>query len=142
MKKIFIISILALFSFSNSIDCVFTLENIHVKKGKIYYIVYDSDSSFLDESKAIIKHTLDFKPDSNSLDIEIKVPKDGYYALMVFHDINDNGKLDKNFFGIPKEPIAMSNNFKPKFKSPTFQDVKVFVDKKNFKFNLKLYNYY
>ena len=27
----------------------------------------------------------------------------GTYAIAVFHDTNSNGKLDKNFLGIPKE---------------------------------------
>tara|TARA_A100001015_G_scaffold253675_1_gene294024 strand:+ start:6646 stop:7065 length:420 start_codon:yes stop_codon:yes gene_type:complete len=32
----------------------------------------------------------------------------GYYAAAVFHDKNNNGKLDKNFFGMPKEKYGFS----------------------------------
>ena len=32
----------------------------------------------------------------------------GTYALALFHDVNDNGKLDKNALGIPVEPYAFS----------------------------------
>lgn len=40
---------------------------------------------------------------------EIKNLKPGTYAVVVIHDLNSNGKLDK-VFGMPKEPIAFSNN--------------------------------
>lgn len=34
----------------------------------------------------------------------------GRYAIKAFHDLNGNGKLDTNPFGIPLEPFAFSNN--------------------------------
>jgi len=34
----------------------------------------------------------------------------GPYAVQVLHDENDNGKLDKNFLGIPSEDYGFSNN--------------------------------
>ena len=38
----------------------------------------------------------------------------GDVALLVYYDENDNGVLDKNFIGIPRETLAMSNNYQPK----------------------------
>lgn len=32
----------------------------------------------------------------------------GHYAVAVFQDLNDNQELDRNFFGIPKEPYGFS----------------------------------
>ncbi|GHD15598.1 DUF2141 domain-containing protein [Tianweitania populi] len=46
----------------------------------------------------------------------------GTYAVAVIHDENNNGKLDTNFVGIPKEGIAVSNNAVPKFSAPKFRD--------------------
>lgn len=34
----------------------------------------------------------------------------GDYAVKAFHDVNGNGEMDKNPFGIPVEPYAFSNN--------------------------------
>lgn len=50
----------------------------------------------------------------------------GTYAVTVYHDVNDNQKLDTNWIGIPKEPVAISNNAKgrlgpPKWKDATFE---------------------
>ncbi len=34
----------------------------------------------------------------------------GTYAIKLFHDANDNGALDTNLLGIPKERYGFSNN--------------------------------
>jgi uncharacterized protein (DUF2141 family) len=36
--------------------------------------------------------------------------KPGRYAVKAFHDLNGDGKLNANPFGIPTEPYAFSNN--------------------------------
>jgi uncharacterized protein (DUF2141 family) len=46
----------------------------------------------------------------------------GTYAIAVFHDTNSNRKLDTNFFGIPKEGYAFSNNVFGTFGPPDFED--------------------
>jgi uncharacterized protein (DUF2141 family) len=49
----------------------------------------------------------------------------GEYAAQVFHDEHDDGKVHRNFLGIPTEPIGFSNNAPlhlhgPKFKEAAF----------------------
>ncbi len=44
----------------------------------------------------------------------------GAYAIAVVHDINNNGKLDKNLFGIPIEGYGFSNNATATFGAPSF----------------------
>jgi uncharacterized protein (DUF2141 family) len=69
--------------------------------------------------------TIDF---GEMIEINSKSPKlnikleAGIYAVSAFIDLNGNGKLDKNFFGIPKEPYCFSNNFKPALSAPDFKD--------------------
>lgn len=50
-----------------------------------------------------------------------KIPP-GRYAAAVYHDINGNDQMDKNLLGIPKEPYGFSNDFRPMFASPDFED--------------------
>jgi outer membrane protein len=38
----------------------------------------------------------------------------GDLAVLVYVDENTNGFIDKNFIGIPKEPLGISNNYRPK----------------------------
>ncbi len=58
---------------------------------------------------------------ASSLQITFSV-ESGNYALALFHDMNSNGKMDKNMLGIPKEPYGFSNDFRPKFSVPKFSD--------------------
>jgi uncharacterized protein (DUF2141 family) len=44
----------------------------------------------------------------------------GRYALAALHDENSNHKLDRNFFGIPKEGFGFSNNPKVLLSAPSF----------------------
>ena len=46
---------------------------------------------------------------------------DGEYAIALFIDTNGNKKLDKNFFGIPKEQFGFSNNAMGTLSAPTFE---------------------
>ncbi|MBC8110519.1 MAG: DUF2141 domain-containing protein [Verrucomicrobia bacterium] len=52
------------------------------------------------------------------------IPK-GNYAVRLFQDVNNSGKLETGMFGIPKEPYGFSNNptlmSQPKFKDGEFQ---------------------
>jgi uncharacterized protein (DUF2141 family) len=52
----------------------------------------------------------------------------GNYAVMAYHDVNNNGKLDTNFLGIPSEPFAFSNNAKGFMGAPKFEKAKFIVD--------------
>ena len=47
---------------------------------------------------------------------------EGTYAVAVYHDQNDNGHMDKNFFGIPKEPYGFSRIGKPGLGAPDFSE--------------------
>ena len=47
----------------------------------------------------------------------------GIYAVSAFHDENSNGKIDKNFMGIPKEGYGVSNGAKAgMFGPPKFEE--------------------
>lgn len=54
----------------------------------------------------------------------------GNYAVSIMHDENNNGKLDTNFIGIPKEGVGVSNNPRIGFGGPKFQDSVFTLDKK------------
>jgi uncharacterized protein (DUF2141 family) len=47
---------------------------------------------------------------------------EGRYALVVFHDANDNGRVDHGPLGLPTEQLGFSNGFRPGLLSglPTF----------------------
>jgi uncharacterized protein (DUF2141 family) len=55
--------------------------------------------------------------------------KDGKYAISLYHDLNSNNKLDKNWLGIPSEKYGFSNNPKIR-KNPTFDQCSFYFTKK------------
>lgn len=54
--------------------------------------------------------------------VQFKGISAGDYAVKVFHDENDNGKLDANFLGIPTEKYGFSNDARGTFGPPGYED--------------------
>lgn len=54
--------------------------------------------------------------------------KPGRYAVIVFHDENDNGKLDENSWGVPTEGYGFSNNAEGFLAAPSFREASVLLD--------------
>lgn len=44
----------------------------------------------------------------------------GRYAVQVYHDANNNGKLDRNWIGLPREGVGFSNDAMPRLTYPRF----------------------
>ena len=44
------------------------------------------------------------------------------YAVSVFHDLNNNDKLDRNTIGMPAEPRGVSRNPKPFMRPPRYDE--------------------
>ena len=95
--------------------------NIANKNGKIVIGLYNKDdNTFADVSKFYKSVTLDVY--GTKVAYKFKDIPNGAYAIAVFHDENGNGKLDKNFLGIPKEGYGFSNNIRPKLRGATFKE--------------------
>jgi uncharacterized protein (DUF2141 family) len=114
------------------------IHNIEDCTCNLYYSVYDSEKSFLDESKVMEVGSTKVR-NKNTVVVYPKINKSGYYAILVFQDLNNNHKLDKNILGIPKEPIGFSNNFRPRFRGPKFENCKVYIDKENKVVDVKMF---
>ena len=90
--------------------------------GNVYIAVYDSDSTWLgDEMVLAQKVSIADALEGDLVRTELLLPL-GDYALSVFYDQDGDGKLNTNFIGMPKEPIALSNNAVAKFGPPQYDD--------------------
>ncbi len=113
-----------------------SIENINAPKGVIWVGIYNSPDNFLIKERSILKkikvnHT-------GSAHITIPSLPYGEYAIALFHDINENGTLDNNYFGVPSEPYAFSGRIKSKWRLPYYKEVKFFFWQKNNNLKLKL----
>ena len=52
----------------------------------------------------------------------------GRYAVILFHDENGNGHLDKNFWGVPVEPYGFSNDAQGLLGPPSFAEAAFTLD--------------
>jgi uncharacterized protein (DUF2141 family) len=96
--------------------------NIRSDEGKVYVWVYDKKDDWLSDRYRTQKSVeVAGNRAGDRLTIDLLLPA-GEYALSVFQDVNDNGKLERNFIGIPKEPAGLSNNLRPRFGPPKYQD--------------------
>jgi len=69
------------------------------------------------------------KPEGTTLLHDFDNLEPGTYAVCLFHDENNNKVCDKNFFGIPTEAYAFSNNIRPRFSVPSFEECATHLDK-------------
>jgi len=98
-------------------------------KGKIGVSLFQSPQGFPeDTSKAIRQESVEIDPSTMSTQVVFKNLPQGTYAVSVLHDENGNGKMDKNFVGMPKEGYGASNNPKKKMHAPTFDEAKFSLD--------------
>lgn len=113
-------SLLFLNTSSETHTLTVTINNIKNMEGTLEVALFNSNGRFLEEGQAFKSISVKVENNSETLVFE-NIPK-GDYAISLYHDENANGDCDRNFFGIPKEPYAFSNNFKPRFSAPTFED--------------------
>lgn len=110
------------------------IKNIKNKKGKIRITVFDNQKDFLKKGEEIpvkVNQTGSIKVNLDDLPF-------GTYAISIFHDLNNNGKLDVNFFGIPEEPYGFSNNIRPRFRAPKYNESEFTFDREGQSMDIKL----
>lgn len=122
--KIAVISILSLITVEVEAQELYTLtikiEEVDSDDGLMFVSMYNKEVDFLDKSYKGTKS----KIANNSCEVTFTDLPKGTYAVSIFHDENDNGKLDSNFLGIPKEDYGCSNNAKGFMGPPKWNDAK------------------
>lgn len=139
MTRIILTLLLIMFSFLNSFSQEkhsITIELINFKsdKGKVFIALYNKKDQFLKKPFKTETATIS----SNKALVVFKDILAGEYTVSAFHDENDNKKMDTKMFGIPKEPIGISNNAKGFFGPPKYEDAK-FIVNKNINLKIKMY---
>jgi len=134
MKKLiltgFVILFISSYSFSQ-LNLDIEITGIKNDEGKIMLQLFDGKEVTVNQAVGDIK--------DNKCSVSFKNLKPGKYAIRYFHDENENGNLDTNTFGIPKEGYGFSNNAKGTFGPPPFEKW-IFDLIENKKMELKINN--
>lgn len=103
-------------------DIVVQLENLEPGEGSVNVALFRTAEEFTDDPYKTLRQKI--KTGQSGASLSFKDIQPGTYAIAVYQDLNDNGELDTNFVGIPKEPYGFSNNYRPTMSSPSFNKAK------------------
>ena len=115
-----------------------TIRGVASSQGTLMVGLYDSEENFriaiadagkvglLNDSSRLVGIAL--RAIAGTQSVVFTNLKPGTYAVIAFHDANDNGKLDENWLGVPTEGYGFSNNAEGFMSAPSFQNVGVLVD--------------
>lgn len=93
-----------------------TIDGIETVSGSINLGVFDKAG--YDSGKAVDGALI--AVDSDTLTVSFSDLAPGTYGVKLYHDVNGNGEMDTNPFGMPTEPYAFSNNAKGRFGPATW----------------------
>ena len=111
------------------------LKGFENNQGQAIIVLHGNEESFPDNvDKAITKASA--RITNSTAHTVFNNIEPGTYAIAAIHDQNNNGRLDKSFFGIPEEGVGTSGESKnnsgpPKFKNAKFtlnDDKKIVID--------------
>jgi uncharacterized protein (DUF2141 family) len=123
----------------NTGNIVIEVHNCSNNKGFIMLALYNNATDFMKENKFVL--TKKVKVQNQKAIIYLENLAHGSYAFALYQDANNNGKLDKNVFGIPKEGFAFSNNAMGTFGVPSFQQSSFVLKSANYQTTIQLKHY-
>ncbi len=114
------------------------VDGIKNENGTLRVDLFSEHDEFLIEPS----YSMDVKIDTQS---EIIIRFDnipfGIYALSLYHDLNDDNRLEANFIRMPQEPVGFSNDHQPKMGPPRFKKAKFTLDQKEISMTISMYSY-
>ncbi len=102
--------------------------NIQTQKGTIDAYLFRRPENFPVHKDKAFRH-VSVRVDGDRAYVEFRDVPYGEYVVSIYHDANGNGRFDRNFFGLPAEPYALSGTPKFRFGPPLFEDCKIKIDR-------------
>ena len=103
------------------------VQNVRSDDGHVLAVLHDKEDAFpSDGDRAVAKKKV--KPANGRARASFTNVPPGTYAVTLIHDENDNGELDTNFLGMPREGVGTSNNPKARMGPPKWKDAKFEVE--------------
>jgi len=85
-----------------------TFKGLQQKTGSILFVVVNSEDAYNGKGQPIAQDMIPATAEAVSKTLAGLAP--GRYAIKAFHDVDGDGKMGTNPFGMPTEPFAFSNN--------------------------------
>ena len=104
------------------------IKNISNSTGVVACAIFESGEGFPDKFMKFASKIMITQIEGEDASFEFSDILPGKYAIAVIHDENYNGKLDSNFFGIPKEGYGFSSGAEVTLSAPSFSDAVFLYD--------------
>lgn len=131
MKKLLFLSLFILFAinaFAQEVPFTLEVTNVGSDKGNIMVGICSTEDQFLEKDKCTYAFSM---PASKGTIVQNLNIAKGKYAIIIYHDENNNKILDRAMFGKPKEYYGFSNNKYGAFGSkPEFSEALINIDGK------------
>ena len=124
----------AINSAAHATDLTLTIGNIRDDNGHVLVALYQGQEAY--KSNETDLHQM-VKAAKGEAQMVFENLSPGEYAIKMFHDENDNQKLDFNVLGIPKESYGFSNNV-GRFGEPEFNEARFVIDEENLSIQIDL----
>jgi uncharacterized protein (DUF2141 family) len=106
-------------------DLTLRISGLKDAKGKIAVAVFAAPDGFpREDEKAVKAVRLPVDASSHSALTVIRNLPAGDYAVAVYHDDNETGRLETNFLGIPQKGYGFSQNVRPRMRAPAFDEAR------------------
>jgi uncharacterized protein (DUF2141 family) len=109
-----------LYGQDNKYELTLIVKNIRNDKGRLAAQLLNEEEQEIEGRHIYIK-------DKVASTVFRSLPE-GKYAIRIFHDENQNDKMDFNWIGIPKEGYGFSGNPKSHFRSPAIKELLFQID--------------
>jgi uncharacterized protein (DUF2141 family) len=111
---------------AQNIKLTVSVQNVQPGQGRVRVCLFDNEKDFLNRARQCVDVAVTVKP---SVQADFFQVEPGTYAVIVYHDLNSNGKLDRNRIGLPAEPYGFSNNPSTLFGPPSFNRASFSISK-------------
>ena len=102
-----------------------TVKNVDAKGGILRVSLYDEFSwSAATDAPLMSANVPAVAPETVATFADVKP---GVYGIKLYQDVNENGKFDQNFLGLPLERYGFSRDARPFLSEPGFDHAKFIV---------------
>ena len=113
----------------DSVDVHVKVEGFRNDNGRCRLLLFQSPNGFPDSpDEAVAMHSGTIHERKASFTFKVKP---GRYAAAILHDENENRKMDKTWYGKPREGFGASNNPRMGLGPPGFGESAVLLDEKH-----------
>ena len=136
MRIIFLLSLIFILSGArsfypvNQAEIEVVLNNIKNARGVFVISFYNDAKSFPKPGKDAFTEKVRVN-DTMARSVKFKLPAAGWYAIAMFQDEDESGKIKQDKIGYLLEAYAFSNNVRPKLAAPGFAACKFYVSENN-----------